>query len=252
MNIDWFTFIAQIINFLVLVALLRWLLYGPIVRAMRRREERIAGRLEEANQQRKDAEETIELYEQKIRELDQQREELLEEARQEAARERQKLLEQVRKEVDQKHEQWRKEFDRERKDLLADLRREVGRLSVEVAQHTLLQLADAELEQRMLETFASRMQQMNDDQRNQIVHHLGTQMEVSVRSTFDVSETWREHLRNLLWENFGYDAKIFFEKSSDLICGLELDLGGYSFGWNIKEFLSDIELEFVERLKSVS
>lgn len=252
MNIDWFTFVAQLINFLILVALLRWLLYGPIVRAMRRREERIAGRLQEASQKRKDAEETIELYEQKGRELDQQREELFEKAHQEAAQERQKLLGQARKEVEQKHEQWRKEYDRERKDLMADLRWEVGKLSLEVAQHTLRQLADAELEKRMFEIFASRMQQMNDDQRSQIVRHLGPETKVAVRSTFDVSETWRERLRNLLRENFGYDAQISFERSSDLICGLELDLGGYSFGWNIKEFLRDVELDFVERLKSVS
>jgi hypothetical protein len=34
-----------------------------------------------------------------------------------------------------------------------------------------------------------------------------------------------------------------------LICGLELDVGGYSFGWNVKDFLRDLEVEFSERLK---
>ena len=57
MKIDWFTFAAQMINFLVLVALLQWLLYGPIVRAMKKREEKIAGRLEQASWKREEAEE---------------------------------------------------------------------------------------------------------------------------------------------------------------------------------------------------
>ncbi len=37
MLIDWFTIIAQIINFLVLVALLKYFLYGRILQAMDRR-----------------------------------------------------------------------------------------------------------------------------------------------------------------------------------------------------------------------
>jgi len=252
MNIDWFTFVAQIINFLILVALLRWLLYGPIVRAMSRREERIARRLEEASQKQREAEATIELYEQKRRELDQQREELLEKVRQEVAQERQKLLAQARKEVKQKREQWQEEYERERKELMADLRWEVGKLSLELAQHTLRQLADEELEKQMLEVFASRFQLLNDDQRSEIGRHLGPEAKVVMRTTFDLSETWRERLGQLLRDNFGYDDQITFERSSDLICGLELDLGGYSFGWNIMEFLRNIELDFLDRVKSVS
>ena len=50
MLIDWFTVCAQIVNFLVLVALLKHFLYGPILRAMDAREQTIAGRLAEAQQ----------------------------------------------------------------------------------------------------------------------------------------------------------------------------------------------------------
>ena len=49
MQIDWFTVVAQIVNFLTLVGLLKKFLYGPIIRAMDDRERRIASRLEEAN-----------------------------------------------------------------------------------------------------------------------------------------------------------------------------------------------------------
>jgi F-type H+-transporting ATPase subunit b len=50
--IDWFTVCAQIVNFLVLVALLKHFLYGPILRAMDAREQTIADRLAEAEQRR--------------------------------------------------------------------------------------------------------------------------------------------------------------------------------------------------------
>ena len=52
MLIDWFTVVAQIVNFLILVALLKHFLYGPLVRAIDAREERIAARLAEAERKR--------------------------------------------------------------------------------------------------------------------------------------------------------------------------------------------------------
>jgi F-type H+-transporting ATPase subunit b len=49
MLIDWVTVVAQIINFLILVYLLKRFLYGPIVQAMNEREERIREEIEQAD-----------------------------------------------------------------------------------------------------------------------------------------------------------------------------------------------------------
>ncbi len=56
MGADWFTVVAQIINFLILVALLKRFLYGPIIRAMDRREAEIASRMDAASDKTADAE----------------------------------------------------------------------------------------------------------------------------------------------------------------------------------------------------
>ena len=49
MHIDWLTVVAQIVNFLVLVYLLKRFLYGPILQAMDDRQAGIAARLQEAD-----------------------------------------------------------------------------------------------------------------------------------------------------------------------------------------------------------
>ena len=67
MLINWFTVAAQIINFLILVALLKRFLYGPIVTAMAAREERIASQLAEARQKRQEAEQEEASLRQKMR-----------------------------------------------------------------------------------------------------------------------------------------------------------------------------------------
>ena len=253
MNIDWFTFAAQIVNFLILVALLRWLLYGRIVRAMKSREEKIANQFKEADQKRAEAEQEVDEYEEKTRQLDQQRETLLQEARREADEEQQRLLREAREEVDRQRDQWQEAYHRDRDDVLVDVRRQAGRMGLATARRTLSQLAGAELETRMCDTFAEQLPNLDDQQREEIAQHLADgDAKVSVRSAFDVPDPQRKQLREIIRETFGYDGQVAFEDSSSLVCGLELDVGGYSFGWNVNDFLSDLETELDERLQSVS
>ena len=55
MLIDWFTVFAQIINFLILIFLLKRFLYGPITRAMEERKKKIATAIEQADSAKKKA-----------------------------------------------------------------------------------------------------------------------------------------------------------------------------------------------------
>ena len=80
MLINWFTVAAQIVNFLILVALLKHFLYGPIVAAMTAREGKIAAQLTEAREKRQQAEQEEASLRQKIREIGEQRQAMLTEA----------------------------------------------------------------------------------------------------------------------------------------------------------------------------
>ena len=48
MQISWFTIIAQIVNFIVLVWLLKRFLYKPILKAIDEREKKIATQIKDA------------------------------------------------------------------------------------------------------------------------------------------------------------------------------------------------------------
>lgn len=253
MNDFWFTFAAQIVNFLVLVALLRWLLYGRIVRAMHDRKAKIQNRLEEAEQWRREAEKAAHEHEEEVRAIEQRREQMLEAARNQAQEEGERLRREAREDVDRKRRQWEEAFRRERRDLLSEVRRQAGHAGVEAARRTLEQLADVDLEARIWDRFAERLRKLDDQQRDEIARHLGDGEDVvSIRSAFNVSQERRKRLRETLRETIGYNAAIEFEQASDLICGLELDVGGYRFGWNVKQFLHDLELEFDDKMEAES
>ena len=99
MLIDWFTVIAQALNFLILVWLLKRFLYKPILNAIDAREKKVADELADADAKEVEAQKEKEEFRRKNEELDQQRAALMNQAKYEAQTERQRLFEEVRKET---------------------------------------------------------------------------------------------------------------------------------------------------------
>ena len=250
MTIDWFTFIAQIVNFLILVGLLRWLLYAPIVRAMTQREQKIADRLNSALETQTAAEKTMEDYQEKSRRLDDEHQQLMKEYRIQAHAEYEKLLKEAKGDVESHRANWHSEFQREQEEVLSDLRRQVGHMGLETARRTLKELADAELEQRLCTVFVSRIEQLSDQQRQEIMRNMNNgESKIVIRSAFELPTTQREILRNLIQNTFASTEEVRFEQSKELVCGIEVDVGGYSISWNINDFLSELGLKVSERLR---
>jgi len=250
MNIDWFTFVAQIINFLILVGLLRWFLYGPIVAAMQQREDNIAARWHAAEQRAAEADEKARQYEQKNVELEQQREELLKDAHREAHEHRERLTREAHDDIEQKRVEWLQSLSRDQTETLDEVRQQLAELAVDAARHTLTELANADLEEWIVRKFVSRVDRLDDPQREEIkAHLLDGESEFSVRSAFRLSGQWRDQICDVIRQSFGHDGDVSFEDSADLICGIQLDVGGYSFGWNVNEFVRQINFDFGDRMR---
>jgi len=98
MLIDWFTVVAQVFNFLILVWLLRRFLYKPILDAIDAREKRIAAELADADAKKAEARQERDEFTRRNEDFDRQRAALLNKAVDEAKAERQRLLDEARKE----------------------------------------------------------------------------------------------------------------------------------------------------------
>ena len=80
MLIDWFTVIAQLINFVILLLLLKRFLYGPILKAVDAREKRIADQIKDAEEKEIQANKDRDEYIRKNEEFDSQYNELMSKA----------------------------------------------------------------------------------------------------------------------------------------------------------------------------
>src|ERR1700690_348115 len=94
---DWFTIVAQALNFLILVWLMKRFLYEPVLDAIDEREKRIATELANADAKKAEAQKEHDEFQHKNAEFDQQRAALLSKATGGAEAERQRLLDEARK-----------------------------------------------------------------------------------------------------------------------------------------------------------
>ena len=92
--------LAQLINLIILAVVLAFLLYRPVRKALRARTDRIQEQISQAEEEMAKATELQLLYEQNIKDVQQERDAILSEARKIAADTSQRLLEDAKKEAD--------------------------------------------------------------------------------------------------------------------------------------------------------
>lgn len=242
MQIDWFTLVAQIINFLVLVGLLKYFLYDRILHVADEREAQIADRFEEAEEAKQAAHEEAEIYRAKSQELEDEREQYIFEARQEVEAQRKELLKEARQEVEETQVQWYEAVQREKDLFLQDLRRRSGQQIYAVTHRVLADLADAELEQRIVQTFMERLDRLDDDEREALAESIQKSGEkVIIRSAFEMSKGTRRDLMGSIQDQWGDGVEGQFETSRDLIAGIELRADGYQIAWSLQDYLESLE-----------
>ncbi len=241
MQIDWFTFAAQIVNFLILVWLLRRFLYGPIVNAMAEREERIAARFDEAREQEEAAEAQAAEYRQKQEALDRMREEKMAEAEEHAREHRHELIEEARAEANRLEEQWREALRRERDTFLQELSQRASRETVALARRALHDLAHADLEAEVIRVFADRIGSLDEDRRRVLTEAVESDPDdVTVRTAFELDDDQRQSIIETLRATTESDPSPDFEREEEMGFGIELRAGGHKIAWSLDSYVSDL------------
>lgn len=253
MIIDWYTVIFQIVNFLIMVFLLRYFLYGPIIRAMDERERKIVDREQQADSSIKEAAAEAETYRSRSEELRKNEELTMEKARTAADEEKSKLLNAARKEVEQSRNRWEDAFELEKESFTVELRQRIGHQACAVARRCLVDLADADLEEIIRSRFIDRLKKLPEAEMQKLASALkSAEYKTTVSAAFDFPKAALEDLaaniKNLVKTD---EAKLemTFKNEPELVCGLELSAGGHRVAWNIDDYLVDVEEQILKGLE---
>lgn len=250
MLIDWFTVAAQVVNFLVLVWLLKRFLYRPILDAIDARERRIARELADADAKKAEAQKERNEYQNKNAAFEQQRAALVDKATQEANGERRRLLDEARNAAEVLAARREEAIRSEQQSLRGALARRARAEVFAIARKALADLAATDLEERLAGVFVRRLRGMDGEAKAKLGEALKSASAPGrVRSAFDLPAEQRTVVQNAINETFSADIRIRFETAPDLVSGIELVTDGHKVGWNIADYLESLEQGVAELLK---
>ena len=250
MHIDPFILAAQIINFLILAYLLKRFLYDKIVDAMNVREAGIARQLSDADRLKEEARLALAACEEQKCTIDAQTAEMLNQARLAAENEKDRLMEQVREEVSRTQKRWIETLEMEKAAFLEDLRKRAGTYVFETVRQVLIDLADEELEQRMVQIFVRRMASLKPDEKKLLEKALDTpEPVIRVRTAFELNRQFKQPIEEALKPFLGPESEIVYEMNGHTGAGIEMMAHGYKLSWSIDDYLESLQEKFLQILK---
>ncbi|MBF0498559.1 MAG: hypothetical protein HQM09_00365 [Candidatus Riflebacteria bacterium] len=242
MPFNWFTFIAQIVNFTILVWLLKRFLYKPILQIMEERQLKVMTELREAERKRVEADEERQKYVRLQLDFDRVRDEKLNLETKEAQERREKVIQEAVQEIQSMKAQWNKELEHEkeqlRKNIVTIARKEVFDLTRQV----LMALSESSLEELICKVFLRRLQHLSLEE-NQIVSNLcnASTEKIYIRSSFDLSPEAQDQMRHCIENETKNSGRLLFQVVPELICGVELIIGSLKISWNISDYITSLE-----------
>jgi F-type H+-transporting ATPase subunit b len=149
--------LTQIIGFLLMVWLLRRWAWGPMLKFLDERRDKIAGEFKEADRLKAEAAETKAHFEQEMRSIDAHARQKLNEAVTEGQRVAAEIKTQAQQEAQQRLHRAEDEIDRERQKAKETLKEQVIHMSIRTAEKILRQKLDDPAQRKLVAEFVDEV-----------------------------------------------------------------------------------------------
>jgi F-type H+-transporting ATPase subunit b len=220
MKFDIWTFLFQVINFLVLLFILKRVLYKPIREIIEKRRSLIQQRIEEAEKTKKEAQELKENYQNEMDKLHELKSQMLEKMNEEVEQERKSLIGRAEEEAARVIEKEKAVFDTEKARHEAELKDTAIEAVTLLATNLLKDVSDENLHKAIyeklfmeLQGIASHMAEIKEKDRP---------LTVDLITAYPLSEAeirkFKEAIESLLSQSVHFNTII----DSSLIAGIKI------------------------------
>lgn len=237
MQFSWATFFIEIVNFLILVWILKRLLYVPIKKAIKLRQQSIQESLDKATKLKHEAEYLKTRYENRLNDWGKEKEEQKKELHQE-------MIELKKEEFVKLHEALDKE--KEKVETISKLHlkkqmemnlQESMRLATNFSTKFLKIFADIELEKKIIETFVENLSQIPEEQYQSIKSEIDNAPIIKIQSAFPLNDKQKSYITDIFQKRFGNNAICNFNQRPDLLSGLNVQIGSIVLQANLRDEL---------------
>jgi F-type H+-transporting ATPase subunit b len=248
-DINWTTFILEIINFLVLVWLLKHFFYRPVKAVIERRKHDVEEQIEQAEETRSEADTLRKRYENRVSDWEDEREAARQQLRREIEEERQRMKKALQQEI---------EAERKRAEVLAE--RQLNEQQRQIEGHALelgarfvsrlLQVAASpELQERLFAHLMEELQQLPQTQRDELHAAMENSKpdKVHVLSAFPLSKTQQTQIRDGVGKWTPHPLHFEFQDEPSLIAGVRVSIGPWVLHANLNDELKTFAAIAYER-----
>ena len=147
------TILAQIINFLILVIILRAVAYKPVARLLQQRTDKIRGEMEKAAADRKAAEQTLADYKSQLADAHKKAQDIVEKANLTARQEHDAAVAETRREIERMKLSAQAEIENERNRAFAEMKSQIVSLSLAAANKVVFKNVDTKENDKLVNDF---------------------------------------------------------------------------------------------------
>lgn len=254
MKIDWFTVIAQIVNFLILVWLLKRFLYKPVLNAIDEREKKIASQLDDAAMKKAEAEKEHKLFRQKNEAFDNERTSKMDEVYEKVNFEKQRLFAEVKKESTMLRTKLEDSLKQQKQELENTVKRKTKEEVFAIVSKTLSDLANADLEEQVIKLFVNKIKSLSEEEKTKFINALkNNNSPIIIKSVFELSQNSRQELEQTI-ENIAKNKNDFqYLLKPELVSGIVMETTSFQLEWNIESYLKTLQKNsFTKKSKHAS
>lgn len=238
MELNWSTFILEIINFLVLVWILKHFFYKPVLKVIAQRQAGIDKKLAEAKELQASAEKLQTQYEGRLADWEQERQQARDTLSQEIESERTRKLSELQNLLEQEKEKAKVKEAR----LLADEQHKMEQTALKqgarFASYLLKQAAGPDTETRLIELVIAALSEQPAEHIQALRNTYGqTPESIKISSAFPINDKQRQQLKQALVSVTGLELPINYTEDSDLVAGIAITIGAWVLAANLRDEL---------------
>jgi F-type H+-transporting ATPase subunit b len=237
-ELNWSTFLLELVNFLVLVWILKRFLYRPVLDIIARRRAGIEATLAEADARQQAAQQLQAQYEGRLADWEEERRQARDVLAGELEREREQQRSDLQAELDRDREKARVTEARRQADTLRQLETAALAQAAGFATRLLEQAAGPELHARLVDLVTGELNQLPAARVSTLRNRIGeTASTALVSSALPLSGVQQQGLARALAAVTGDTAATRFEQRPELLAGVRIELGGWVLGANLQDEL---------------
>ena len=238
MELSWTTFSLDIVNFLILVWILKHFFYTPVRRVIERRRRNIEDSLAQAEQKRAEAKQLEEQYQLRLEDWDKEKKQSREKLRDEIAAERERMMAELKESVGREREKERVLEQRRTAEFKRHVEEQAVSHGTEFASRLLSRVAGPELQDRLFRLLVGELPNISDEQREtlQSIEPNG-QPQFRVISAYPIDAGQRRELERKLGEVTGKDISCEYQQDEALIAGFRIHTGPMVLRANLQDEL---------------